>query len=166
LHWTGSNSGHVRRQCGRLAYGEAKWDLQVSCGSSRELERVPVSLSLLSMARKAAEETEMHSLMTLVINAVPSIGVSGAHHLFWLLPAPLSFGTAHFAFLALRLPTSFQVCDKVSLRRSRSCLLGSAPCTFLLCTNPGTKGTFATDRLDHRPVGPPGRHPSCRSPPA
>jgi hypothetical protein len=52
----------------------------------------------------------MHSLTTFVINAVPSMGVSGAHHLPLLLPDPLSFGTAHLAFLALRLLTSFQVC--------------------------------------------------------
>jgi hypothetical protein len=54
----------------------------------------------------------MHSLKTLVNNAVPSIGVSGAHHLFLLLSDPLRAGTAQFAILALRLEMSPQVCDK------------------------------------------------------
>jgi hypothetical protein len=56
----------------------------------------------------------MHLLITLVNNAVPSMGVSGAHHLFLLLSDPLSAGTAHFAILALPLEMSSQVCDKVS----------------------------------------------------
>jgi hypothetical protein len=52
--------------------------------------------------------------MTLVNNAVPSMGVSGAHHLSLLLSDPVSAGTAHFAILALRLEISSQVCGKVS----------------------------------------------------
>lgn len=58
---------------------------------------------------------EVHySLMTLVINAVPSMGVSGAHHLFLLASVPLIFGTAHFAFRAFLSLMLFQVCEMTS----------------------------------------------------
>jgi hypothetical protein len=76
----------------------------------------------------------VHSLMTLVNSAVPSIGVSGAHHLFLLLSDPLSAGTAHFAILALRLETSFQVCDRVSFETPPDHFLSGKP-TLYVCAS-------------------------------